>query len=80
MCSRARLDRYRTAPEQDQIEFAPALVRYGDFEHPSAHAHILELFARIELSTHLVRRDSTGPPPYAPPPRACSTLAESSET
>lgn len=44
MCSRARLDGYRTALDQAQIEFDPALVRYGDFHHRSAQVHTHELF------------------------------------
>lgn len=44
-CSRARLDGYRTALEQAGIEFDPALVRYGDFHHVSAHAQAAELFS-----------------------------------
>ena len=33
LCSRARIDGYRSALEQAGIRFDPALVRHGDFQH-----------------------------------------------
>ena len=50
-CSRARLDGYRTALERAGITYDPALVRYGDFEHPAAFAHTRELFSKDPAPT-----------------------------
>jgi LacI family transcriptional regulator len=33
LCSRARIDGYRSALERASVRFDPALVRHGDFEH-----------------------------------------------
>jgi LacI family transcriptional regulator len=33
LCSRARIDGYRSALEQAGVQFDPALIRHGDFQH-----------------------------------------------
>jgi LacI family transcriptional regulator len=38
LCSRARVDGYRSALEQAGIRFDPALVRHGDFQHEGGFA------------------------------------------
>jgi LacI family transcriptional regulator len=43
LCSRARVDGYRSALEQAGIRFDPALVRHGDFHHEGGFARGGEL-------------------------------------
>jgi LacI family transcriptional regulator len=49
LCSRARIDGYRSALERAGIRFDPALVRHGDFQHEGGFARggeLLDLPAR----------------------------------
>lgn len=48
LCSKARIDGYRTALEQAGIAFDPELVRYGDFHHEGGYRRALELLALPE--------------------------------
>jgi LacI family transcriptional regulator len=48
LCSRARIDGYRSALEQAGVRFDPALVRHGDFYHEGGFARGGEL---LELSS-----------------------------
>jgi LacI family transcriptional regulator len=43
LCSRARIDGYRSALERAGIRFDPALVRHGDFEHEGGYVRGGEL-------------------------------------
>jgi len=43
LCSQARLDGYRAALERVGAPADPALIKYGDFHHPSGRAAALEL-------------------------------------
>jgi len=43
LCSRARIDGYRSALERAGVPFDPALVRHGDFEHEGGFARGGEL-------------------------------------
>ena len=43
-CSRDRLDGYRDALREADIDFDPGLVRYGDFSRQSGYACAMELF------------------------------------
>ncbi len=43
LCSRARIDGYRSALEQAGIHFDPALVRHGDFQHEGGFVYGGEL-------------------------------------
>ncbi|HEU5005548.1 MAG TPA: LacI family DNA-binding transcriptional regulator [Jatrophihabitantaceae bacterium] len=43
LCSQARLDGYRAALERVGVPADPALIKYGDFHHPSGRAAALEL-------------------------------------
>lgn len=45
LCSKARIDGYRTALERAGIAVDPDLVRHGDFHHESGYRHALELLA-----------------------------------
>lgn len=43
MCSRARVDGYRSAHDEAGLDFDPALIRWGDFEKVAGYQHALEL-------------------------------------
>jgi LacI family transcriptional regulator len=43
LCSRARIDGYRSALERAGLSFDPALVRHGDFQHEGGFVHGGEL-------------------------------------
>ncbi|WP_104110788.1 MULTISPECIES: LacI family DNA-binding transcriptional regulator [unclassified Arthrobacter] len=43
MCSRARVDGYRSAHDEAGLECDPALIRWGDFEKKAGYEHALEL-------------------------------------
>jgi LacI family transcriptional regulator len=43
LCSRARIDGYRSALERAGLEFDPALVRHGDFYHEGGFRRGVEL-------------------------------------
>lgn len=45
LCSRARIDGYRTALDEAGIAVDPAMVRYGNFFVTTGHEHTLELLA-----------------------------------
>lgn len=51
LTSRARVDGYRSALAEAELPFDPELVRYGDFTHPLAHQHALELLALPDRPT-----------------------------
>jgi LacI family transcriptional regulator len=50
LCSRARIDGYRSALERAGVGFDPALVRHGDFQHEGGFARGGEL---LDLATPL---------------------------
>jgi LacI family transcriptional regulator len=45
LCSRARIDGYRSSLEREEIAFDPALVRHGDFHHEGGFVRGGELLA-----------------------------------
>lgn len=45
LCSRARIDGYRSALEQAGLRFDPALIRHGDFQHEGGFVRGSELLA-----------------------------------
>ncbi|MFC5289959.1 LacI family DNA-binding transcriptional regulator [Actinokineospora guangxiensis] len=51
LCSRARVDGYRSALEADGVPIDPALVRYGDFYVNGGYRHGLELLDRPDRPT-----------------------------
>ncbi|MGN8026354.1 LacI family DNA-binding transcriptional regulator [Microbacterium sp. 22242] len=51
LCSRARVDGYRSAHDQAGIASDPGLVRWGPFEAPSGYRHALELLSRPDRPT-----------------------------
>jgi LacI family transcriptional regulator len=51
LCSRARIDGYRSALDKAGIEFDPALVRHGDFEHEGGFARGGDLLGMSEPPT-----------------------------
>ena len=51
LCSRARVDGYRSALERDDVSFDPALVRHGDFHHEGGFARGGELLDLADRPT-----------------------------
>jgi LacI family transcriptional regulator len=51
LCSRARIDGYRSALEEAQIELDPELVRYGDFYVGGGYEHGRSLLERPDRPT-----------------------------
>jgi LacI family transcriptional regulator len=51
LCSRARIDGYRSALDKAGIRFDPALVRHGDFEHEGGFVRGGELLAMSDPPT-----------------------------
>jgi len=51
LCSRARIDGYRSALERAGIRFDPALVRHGDFQHEGGFVRGGELLSLRERPT-----------------------------
>ena len=51
MCSRARVDGYRSALDRAGIAFDPALVRHGDFQHEGGFVRGSELLAMPDPPT-----------------------------
>lgn len=51
LCSRARIDGYRSALERAGISFDPGLVRHGDFQHEGGFARGGELLSLPERPT-----------------------------
>ncbi len=51
LCSRARIDGYRSALERAGVSFDPALVRHGDFQHEGGFIHGRELLSLPEPPT-----------------------------
>lgn len=51
MCSRARIDGYRSALDEAGIAVDPELIRHGDFHVTGGHAHGLELLSRPDRPT-----------------------------
>ena len=51
LCSRARIDGYRSALEREGIQFDPALVRHGDFEHEGGFRRCGEMLAMSDPPT-----------------------------
>jgi LacI family transcriptional regulator len=51
LCSRARIDGYRSALERGGIRFDPALVRHGDFQHEGGFLRGGELLDQPERPT-----------------------------
>jgi LacI family transcriptional regulator len=51
LCSRARIDGYRSALERAGIAFNPGLVRHGDFQHEGGFIRGGELLDRAERPT-----------------------------
>jgi LacI family transcriptional regulator len=51
LCSRARIDGYRSALERAGIHFDPALVRHGDFEHEGGFRRCGELLSMSDPPT-----------------------------
>lgn len=51
MCSRARVDGFRTAHDEASIRVDPGLIRWGDFTPEAGHRHGLELLAAPDRPT-----------------------------
>ena len=51
LCSRARIDGYRSALERGGVRFDPALVRHGDFQHEGGFIRGGELLSLPERPT-----------------------------
>ncbi|MVA77734.1 LacI family DNA-binding transcriptional regulator [Auraticoccus sp. F435] len=51
LCSRARVDGFRSAHDESGVTLDPALVRYGDFEVAGGHHHGRELLSLPERPT-----------------------------
>lgn len=51
MCSRARIDGYRSALDEAGIAADPELIRHGDFHVAGGHTHGLELLSRADRPT-----------------------------
>jgi DNA-binding LacI/PurR family transcriptional regulator len=51
LTSRARLDGYRAALDQEGVEADPALVRHGDYSHEPAYRHALDLLGLPDRPT-----------------------------
>ena len=51
LCSRARIDGYRSALERGGVRFDPALVRHGDFQHEGGFIHGGELLSLRDRPT-----------------------------
>jgi LacI family transcriptional regulator len=51
LCSRARIDGYRSALEHAGLAFDPELVRHGDFHHEGGYRQALRLLALPERPT-----------------------------
>jgi LacI family transcriptional regulator len=51
LCSRARVDGYRSALERAGLPFDPGLVRHGDFQHEGGFGHGTELLGLADPPT-----------------------------
>ena len=51
LCSRARVDGFRSAHAESGLEIDPSLVRWGNFEVDGGHVHGLDLLARPDRPT-----------------------------
>ncbi|WP_209648490.1 LacI family DNA-binding transcriptional regulator [Kibdelosporangium banguiense] len=51
LCSRARVDGYRSALEEASVAIAPDFVRYGDFYVHGGYSHGLDLLRRADRPT-----------------------------
>ncbi|MDH2414051.1 LacI family DNA-binding transcriptional regulator [Nocardioides sp. CER19] len=51
LCSRARVDGYRSALEQAQVDLDPSLIRYGDFYVGGGYEHGRRLLERADRPT-----------------------------
>lgn len=51
LCSRARVDGYRTALEEEGLAVDPGLIRYGNFHVRGGHDHATELLSRPDRPT-----------------------------
>jgi LacI family transcriptional regulator len=51
LCSRARIDGYRSALDRAGLPFDPALIRHGDFHHEGGFARGAELLSRPDRPT-----------------------------
>ncbi len=51
LCSRARIDGYRSAHDEAGVEVDPTLVRYGDFYVPGGYEHGKALLSRPDRPT-----------------------------
>lgn len=51
LCSRARVDGFRSAHDEAGLEWDPELVRWGDFHARSGYRHALDLLSRSDRPT-----------------------------
>jgi LacI family transcriptional regulator len=51
LCSRARVDGYRSALDRAGLPFDPDLVRHGDFQHEGGFGHGSDLLSRADPPT-----------------------------
>ena len=51
LCSRARVDGFRSAHDETGLSADPSLVRWGPFEAASGYRHALELLSRPDRPT-----------------------------
>ncbi|MGW9114335.1 LacI family DNA-binding transcriptional regulator [Microbacterium sp. NPDC055683] len=51
LCSRARVDGFRSAHAEAGLDVVPELIRWGSFEVPAGHEHGIELLRRSDRPT-----------------------------